>query len=294
MHEPNGSYAVVMPSITLSDSLPLAYHVQGEGESVLVIPGGPARHPSYLQDLAGITRGLQLVIPQLRGVGETPLPVDTSRGTWWAQAEDMAELITTLHCPVPVIAHSAGCRIAVVLASRHPEIVDSLLLITPPPMLEIDVNADDLIAKRCDAPFLAALDSLGTTPDPHDDAAYHAWQYAVAPAFYARWDDTARGHAREGRWNPEAAAQFFAPGPIDLRQSLQDLPVPTLILAGDRDISLTPYAARSLATLLPHGEAVVVDEAGHYPWVEQPAAFRSAVTTFLTERRAQHTLAELL
>ncbi|RRD06966.1 alpha/beta hydrolase [Arachnia propionica] len=283
-----------MPAIVLSDSLPLAHHVMGAGPPALVIAGGPARHPSYLQDLAGLTQDLHLVVPELRGVGDTPQPVDSSRATWWAQAEDMAELASTLDTPVTVIAHSAGCRIAVALASGHPGLVEQLVLITPPPMLEIDTDIEAIIAERDDEAFREALRTLEHPPDLHDATAHHAWQHAVAPAFYARWDDTTSAHSRIGQWNPEAAAQFFAPGPVDLREALQNLPAPTLILAGEKDPTLTPSAARSLAAVLPRAEVVVIDESGHYPWVEQPSAFRSAVTGFLTEQRAGHVLCELL
>lgn len=283
-----------MPSITLSDALPLYHDLQGTGDRALVIPGGPARHPSYLQDLGGITSDLQLIIPELRGVGRSPSPLDPSRGTWWAQAEDMARLIETQGAPLTVIAHSAGSRIAVVLASEHPELVDALILITPPPMLELDDDPADIISGRDDEAFLTALEHLAHHPDPGDELAYHNWQYTVAPTFYARWDEAAQQHSRLGRWYPTAVSQFFGPDPIDPREALQSLHTPTLILAGDKDISLTPSAARSLAAQLSHGEVILIEDCGHYPWVEQPIAFRNTVVTFLAEHRARQSLEELL
>jgi pimeloyl-ACP methyl ester carboxylesterase len=37
----------------------------------------------------------------------------------------------------------------------------------------------------------------------------------------------------------------------------------------------------AVAGLFPHGEAVTVENCGHFPWVEQPAAWRAAVDPFL-------------
>jgi len=36
----------------------------------------------------------------------------------------------------------------------------------------------------------------------------------------------------------------------------------------------------ALAGLFPNGLCVVIDHSGHYPWVEQPRAFRTAADHF--------------
>jgi proline iminopeptidase len=44
------------------------------------------------------------------------------------------------------------------------------------------------------------------------------------------------------------------------------------------------WAVDSLERALPAARRVVLDGAGHLPWVEAPSAFRAAVAGFLTER----------
>jgi pimeloyl-ACP methyl ester carboxylesterase len=54
---------------------------------------------------------------------------------------------------------------------------------------------------------------------------------------------------------------------------------------GGRANDLRPrWAVDSLEQALPAARRVVLDGAGHLPWVEAPAGFRAAVAGFLTER----------
>lgn len=47
----------------------------GEGEPLVVIPDGPARHPAYLEELGGLTDdGYGLITLYPHGVGPSPRP----------------------------------------------------------------------------------------------------------------------------------------------------------------------------------------------------------------------------
>ena len=56
---------------------------------------------------------------------------------------------------------------------------------------------------------------------------------------------------------------------------------PVLVLAGTDDppVGRTPPAV--VAGLFPQGAVTWIEGCGHFPWVEQPAAFRAAVDPFL-------------
>ncbi|MEU5943194.1 alpha/beta hydrolase [Micromonospora sp. NPDC047548] len=72
----------------------------------------------------------------------------------------------------------------------------------------------------------------------------------------------------------------FTPDPA-LPARLAALPVPTLLVAGEYDIWPTVPAVRELARLFADAEVLVHPAAGHFPWVDDPAAFASAVERFL-------------
>jgi proline iminopeptidase len=65
-----------------------------------------------------------------------------------------------------------------------------------------------------------------------------------------------------------------------LLEACRTLAVPVLLVDGAHDIR-PRWAVDSLERALPANRRVVLDGAGHLPWVEEPAAFRSAVTGFL-------------
>jgi proline iminopeptidase len=65
-----------------------------------------------------------------------------------------------------------------------------------------------------------------------------------------------------------------------LLEACRTLVVPVLLVDGAHDIR-PRWAVDSLERALPAARRVVLDGAGHLPWVEEPAAFRSAVTGFL-------------
>src|SRR5581483_1385772 len=101
-----------------------------------------------------------------------------------------------------------------------------------------------------------------------------------------RWDSTAQAHAITGvaeRHQP-AREGYFAGVDLDVpatRAALTKLTAPVLLYAGDTD-PLVPPAAVDQAAPLFNGAAVVVQPgAGHFPWLDDPAAFTAAIRDFL-------------
>jgi pimeloyl-ACP methyl ester carboxylesterase len=59
--------------------------------------------------------------------------------------------------------------------------------------------------------------------------------------------------------------------------------VPTLVLWGASDGIVTPAYGRAYAALIPGARFQVIEGAGHHPELEQPAAFATAVASFLAD-----------
>ena len=269
------------------DGAGLTYDAHGPADApvVIALPGGPARDPAYLGDLAGLAGARRLVVPHPRGVGRSPL--DPAHASWWAQAGDVQDLRLHLGASrVVLLAHSAAARQAVSHALRFPGLA-GLVLVTPSAASLVDVTSDaEAVAARraTDPVFRAAVAALEGGADTSSAQAYTAWQHAGAPAGYAAWGTAERAHAAAGRWHLAAARAYLAgPPPDDLRAALPTLTVPTLVVAGAEDALTGVTAPAALAAALPAGRLVVLEACGHYPWVEQPAAFRAVVDRFLAE-----------
>ena len=60
---------------------------------------------------------------------------------------------------------------------------------------------------------------------------------------------------------------------LDLRQELQDITVPTLIIHGQQDIIVPVEAGHYLAEHIPHSESHIFQECGHAPFLTHHAKF---------------------
>ena len=281
-----------MPTYPDAAGSPLSYEVRGGARPtdppVVVLSGGAGRHPDYLGDLAGLTDVADLVVPHLRGVGGSPQPEDAERGSYWNQADDVEALRTHLGAgSLVLLGHSAGTRLAVSYAARHPDRVAALVLVCPPTGYLVDEPSDaaGLAAARVDdMTFGVAWAELAAGPDLTDDAAFNAWQRRTAPAAYARWGTREAEHAAEGEFRVAAAQAYFTTlPPADLAARLWDVTAPVLVVGGGADCLTGVAPVLALADLFPHRTSVTLPGCGHYPWVEAPEAFREAVGGFLRE-----------
>lgn len=278
-----------MPTFAAPDGTLLAYHVTGEGDPVICLPGGPMQDASYLGDLGGLARRRQVVILDLRGTGDSATPADSASYRCDRQVEDVEALRQHLGLDeIDLLGHSAGVNLAVLYAARYPDSVGRLALITPSARaLGVPVSGDVRRAtaqlRRGEAWFpeaFAALERITADEGTDDD-----WE-AVTPFSYGRWDEAAqRHHAGDSRRRHETAAlAFSADGAFEpdvTRSALHELRAPVLLLFGEVDLSSPAAVATDFAELFPNAHVVVQPRAGHLPWLDDPSAFVAATAAFL-------------
>ena len=78
-----------MPRLTAPDGTELAYHVRGEGDPLIVLPGGPMRASAYLGDLGGLAAHRRLILLDLRGTGDSAVPADPATYRCDRQVDDV-------------------------------------------------------------------------------------------------------------------------------------------------------------------------------------------------------------
>lgn len=111
-----------MPIFSAHDTTPLAYHLVGEGEPLICLPGGPMRASEYLGGLGGLAARRQLVSLDLRGTGDSGVPEDPSTYRCDHLVDDVEALREHLGLDrIDVLAHSAGADLALLYAARHPD-----------------------------------------------------------------------------------------------------------------------------------------------------------------------------
>lgn len=278
-----------MPIISAYDGTRLAYRVRGDGTPVVCLAGGPMRDSVYLGDLGGLADHVQLIILDCRGTGDSHPPADPATYRCDYLVDDVEAMREHLGLDkVNLLAHSAAANLALLYAVRYPERLDRLLLITPSgESAGIEVTSDmrrEVVQARKDEPWFdaasAAFEAIQDGRATKDDLA------AIAPLTYGRWDATAHAHRAEAdrQRNVEAAARYASDGAFDppgTRAALGELTTPTLLLAGDVDVSAPQRYVAELAGLFPNATLVTQPGGGHYPWLDDPAWFTKTVVTFL-------------
>ncbi|MCX5379949.1 alpha/beta fold hydrolase [Streptomyces sp. NBC_00091] len=278
-----------MPAFTTYDGTELAYHVRGEGEPLVCLPGGAMRASRYLGDLGGLASGRRLVLLDLRGTGDSAIPADESTYRVDHQVADIEALRLHLGLDrVDLLAHSAAGNLVMLYAAAHPERLGRIALVTPTAWaVDLPSTPEQRLegARRRAGTELydTAIEAYarilaGSDTDENWDRA--------APLFYGRWDEAARADfaAGEDEQNEKAAAAFAGPGAFDppaTRAALRRLTAEVLVLAGELDFNPGPALAARIARLFPRAVVDVQPATGHFPWLDDPARFTSRVERFL-------------
>ena len=169
--------------------------------------------------------------------------------------------------PVVILGNSMGGLLAMRYAIAHQDKVAGLILVAPAFWSEegLPVSGQQLV-------------TLADPQTPSDMRSYldRVWSDASAVDI----DLALREHRSV---NVNGAIQDLAPslatGEAGIPESvLQNLSVPVLIIQGTDDGIVPPALSQSLNGILPYSEFVLIEDAGHWPQMEQPDAFWQATS----------------
>lgn len=270
------------------DGTELAYRVVGSGPLLVCIPGGPGQAVEYLGDLGGLSSHRTLILPDNRGTGASQAPQHPETYRVNQLVQDVEALRDHLGLSrMDLFGHSASGGICLLYAAEHPRRLDHLVLVAPSLRvvgIQSDLGVDQILARRAHEPWYAeAVAALYAEPtSPQELEQYRA---LAAPLLYGRWNAAAQAHAaaEPAQFAQPATDGFYAdfePDPA-LPGRLAALAAPVLLVAGEYDIWPTRTAVCELANLLDRADLTVLPQAGHFPWLDDQAAFSATVHEFL-------------
>jgi len=276
----------------------LAYdHAGSGGTALLLLHGWPETRRIWERNVEPLAdAGFEVIAPDLRGFGDSPLAPD-DRYDVAAHSADIAELVRGLgHERVAVCAGDLGGVIAQDLSLRFEGLVERLCLFnTIPPLLEggpppiprsTRMAADYFIRQSKDADGLAAeLD----TPEKRRRyvATFYGSRFWAAPGAFTR-DDVDRmtePFADADRFRASIANYEYAGGPRqapELPRLLEPNPTPTLILYGPEDhVVPADFPERMEAAFPNRAGPFVVPGAGHFLQWERAEVLNGALRWLL-------------
>jgi pimeloyl-ACP methyl ester carboxylesterase len=231
------------------------------------------------------------VLVDPRATGRSDVPADPASLRFDRMADDLEALREHLELEtLDVLAHSAGTLLAQAWAAAHPARVGRLVLVTPPDVLQGGSRADVPQVRELfrDQPWypdaLEAQQALDEGVPPSQQATL---ERATRPFFYGVWDERTQAHAATAdRQSSKRAMLGFRAGleeadAAGIVAGLRAVTAPVLVVGGTHDALTGVAGLQVVADCFPHGRTAVVEGAGHFPWVDCPEGFRSAVDPFL-------------
>jgi proline iminopeptidase len=267
--------------VELPDSVSLFVHEVGNGFPVIVLHGGPGLDHTHMSPwLDALGDEFRLLYVDERGQGRSDR-VDPASLSLDGFANDVDLLAEALGLDgFALLGHSFGA----IVATRH--------------AIERGTAAGYVISGGGDsseamlADVEASLEAMGSGAEAIADS----WQQEktveteeeLKQLLDTQMPFHFHGEAPPGFsdgmvGSPEVLRHFANQGygDFDYVPQLERISKPTLVIVGEHDRTTTPRAARVLHEGIAGSELVVVPEAGHMSFVEQPEAYFGPVKQFL-------------
>ena len=277
--------------VTMADGARLFVQVRAaDDRRPLIVPNGTY----FVDDLSTLLRDRTVVVYDLRNRGQSDTITDAERLARGIENDvDDLEAVRAF-CGfdrVDLLAHSYVAVLPVLYAMKFPAHVGRIVQIgpsAPNPLTEYPaplMNRDETLRDA-----LAGMQALQAERASMDPQAFCEKVWSLLRAIYVtraadadkiRWGrcDQPNERAFMTYWMQHVFPSLRRVAPADA--DLQRVTPPVLTIHGSRDRSAPYGGGREWAMRLPNARLLTVDDAGHAPWIEAPAAVHAAIATFL-------------
>ena len=300
--------------ITPSPSdLTLSYTVHsrdvGTSQQLIVVsPPAWGLPPSYLSGLLPLTdSGYTLLFFHPRGSSGSSLPKDTTVQqnedvmSPFTLATDLEHLRTHLNLDSfpTLLGHSHGGTIALCYAELFPTHVKNLILLDHRLLGFNDSSnfkhfyhsrhGDSRYEKAYDAYLSKHEPEPEPEPEPESDEEFTEWWKTILPMYFfapEKYVQPFLGSLGDATLSTRSSRHVDlankSPRVMSMMQErLKDATAQTLMIFGREDAQCSVQNAEETKKGVPHAEIVILEECGHFPWIEQPGKTFEAIHSFL-------------
>jgi pimeloyl-ACP methyl ester carboxylesterase len=254
----------------------------GKGADVILIPGLSSSRDVYAAEAKLLTANYRLHLIQIAGFAGEPAGPNATGPILAPVVEQLHQYIVTNKLqPVPVIGHSLGGLLALMLAQAHPEDVSKLLIVDSLPYYGLVFNPAatvDMVRPQAEAMH----DQLIQMP---------ADQFAASqPLFTGRLVKDPEGARQVSASSIASNRTVFANAMLedletDIRPQLSGIKTATTLLypyeTAQGPVAEVTALYTNAYAMMPNIHLIRIDDSRHFIMYDQPAAFDKAVQAFL-------------
>jgi proline iminopeptidase len=278
--------------VTVPTDVKLAYEVVGSGpDTVVMLNGGVGLHHAYLSDLArALAPGHAIILYDQRARGQSDAAPDSTL-SMATDLRDLDALRDHFHLNrVSLFGHHWGAVLAALYAKQHPDRVNRLVLVSPPPLRSRQVYAVSASYPHDpaqNAAYLAATQARQDSTAPLEFCRKF-WGFSfsptevtdaklirrLAPSMCDLPADAFRRGERVGDLVRVSLANY------DMTDTLKALAIPVLVVEGEGP-DMVMLTARSWASSLTNGRELTLPAPSLFPWTGDYDGFVRASREFL-------------
>ena len=279
---------------------PLHYHLLSHQESadvakpiVFLLGGGPGFSSWNLEPIQRFihSQGFDVVLMDMAGIGENRhIPSQSPIKTWIKQIELVREQLSDRK-KVILIGHSWGALMALLYLRESPEYVDRVILLNPvdPQKRSMQHLTAEISARNLSENGIPWDDESAWEQKTHvaDDEVERITLRQIEQVLPTYFVDYQLGKKYAKQFSVKdfdidlnvLAWKDYDRQPVKYSQ-ITNLGVEFYFLECDQDY-LMPYSQQAYQSNLTLKANVVMQNCGHFPWVEQPSVFFNHLKGFL-------------
>jgi pimeloyl-ACP methyl ester carboxylesterase len=255
-------------------SYKLHYLEAGRGAPVILLHGSGGEGARWMPTIHGLAAEFRVIAPDQIGWGKSDKPMTIYHSGVFA--EFLARFMKEIGAPkAALIGQSMGAGVALTMAVKYPQMVDRMVL----------VNGGGFRAAG-EAPRAGAPDwharqiaNAGTLAESREYLEKMYFNHSLISDALVEHNLVLR---LRSAYTAEAVQTANARGLGGLNEAdVRGIKAPTLLVWGVNDKLSPPANADKLNAAIAGSRKVLIDKAGHYPFIEQPDQFNAAVREFL-------------
>jgi pimeloyl-ACP methyl ester carboxylesterase len=245
---------------------------RGSGHAVVLLHGQPGSARDWDAVVDALDDRLRVIVPDRPGYGDAE---PDALGIAGNAREILALLDERGIESATVVGHSWAGAVALLLAQRHPDRVDGLVLAA-----SIGPGSLTVFDRLLAAPVLGEALSWGGTHAVRRFVSRDRGRAFVAGRFGERAPESLRTSLRGQAWRSFVVEQRAMVRELpSIVARIADIRAPTVVLAGDRDRIVSAATARALAAGIPSARLAVISGVGHAQPLDAPEAVSEAIAS---------------